>query len=162
MKDVVGASAPGHQRRIRDGAQGQSTRHVWQYSTCAPGLHTGSAASATTVGWIECKALRTAAQGAAPAKPEAATKTGARKSAAVKLQGNWENADGTVKLEAQAGNKCFISFGPMTGACTYKQSDDGVKVMFDGEELVLVANDDGSLSSAGDPTAMIPIRLKRK
>jgi hypothetical protein len=121
-----------------------------------------SAASATTVGWIECKALRTAAQGAAPAKPKAATNTAARKSAAVKLQGNWENADGTVKLEAQAGNKCFISFGPMTGACTYKQSDDGVKVMFDGEELVLVANDDGSLSSAGDPTAMIPIRLKRK
>jgi hypothetical protein len=34
--------------------------------------------------------------------------------------------------------------------------------MFDGEELALVANDYGSLSSNGDPTAMMPIRLKRK
>jgi hypothetical protein len=119
-------------------------------------------ASATTIGWIECKALRTAAQAAAPATPAPATSAGAAKGAAVKLQGNWENADGTVKLEAQAGNKCFISFGPITGACTYKQSADGVTVTFEGEELVLVANDDGSLSSAGDPTAMMPIRLKRK
>ena len=118
-------------------------------------------ASATTIGWIECKALRTAAQAAAPAKPAPATNAAAGKGAAVKLQGNWENADGTVKLEAQAGNKCFISLGPMTGACTYKQSANGVTVMVDGEELVLVANDDGSLSS-GDPNAMMPIRLKRK
>jgi hypothetical protein len=69
-----------------------------------------------------------------------------------------ENADGTVKLEAQAGNKCFIFFGPITGACTYQQSANGATVMFDGEELALVANDDGSLSSVGD----MPIRLKRK
>jgi hypothetical protein len=116
--------------------------------------------NATTIGWIECKALRPAAQAAAPAKPAPATNAPTGKGAAVKLQGNWENADGTVKLEAQAGNKCFISFGPITGACTYKQRADGVTVVFDGEELVLVANDDGSLSSAGDPTATI--RLKRK
>ena len=119
-------------------------------------------ASATTIGWLECKALRKAAQAAAPAKTAPATNVAAGKGAAVKLQGNWENADGTVKLEAQAGNKCFISFGPMTGACTYKQTANGAAIMFDGEELVLVANDDGSLSSAGDPTAMMPIRLKRK
>jgi hypothetical protein len=119
-------------------------------------------ASATTIGWIECKALRTAAQAAAPAKTAPATNAAVGKGAAIKLQGNWENADGTVKLEAQAGNKCFISFGPMTGACTYKQSANGATVMFDGEELTLVANDDGSLSSVGDPNAMMPIRLKRK
>jgi hypothetical protein len=119
-------------------------------------------ASATTIGWIECKALRTAAQAAAPAKTAPATNVAAGKGAAVNLQGNWENADGTVKLEAQAGNKCFISFGPMTGACTYKQTANGATVMFDGEELALVANDDGSLSGVGDPTAMMPIRLKRK
>lgn len=115
-------------------------------------------ASATTIGWIECKALRTAAQAAAPAKPAPAA---ASKGVPVKLQGNWENADGTVKLEAQAGNKCFISFGPVTGACTYKQTANGATVIFDGEELVLNGNDDGSLSSA-DPNAMMPIRLKRK
>ena len=119
-------------------------------------------ASATTIGWVECKALRTAAQAAAPAKPAPATNAAAGKAAPIKLQGNWENADGTVKLEAQAGNKCFISLGPMTGPCTYKQTANGVTVMFDGEELVLVANDDGSLSSVGDPNAMMPIRLKRK
>jgi hypothetical protein len=119
-------------------------------------------ASATTIGWIECKALRTAAGAPAPAKPAPATKAAAGKGAAMKLQGNWENADGTVKLETQPGNKCFISFGPMTGACTYKHSANGVTVMFDGEELLLVANDDGSLSSVGDSTAMMPIRLKRK
>jgi hypothetical protein len=50
----------------------------------------------------------------------------------------------------------------MTGACTYKQSADGVTVTFDGEDLVLVANDDGSLSSASDPDAMMPIRLTKK
>lgn len=115
-------------------------------------------ANATTIGWIECKALRTAAQSAAPAKPAPA---GAGKGVPVKLQGNWENADGTVKLEAQAGNKCFISFGPVTGACTYKQTANGATIMFDGEELVLNGNDDGSLSSA-DPNATMPIRLKRK
>jgi hypothetical protein len=50
----------------------------------------------------------------------------------------------------------------MTGPCTYKQTANGVTVVFDEEELVLVANDDGSLSSASDPDAMMPIRLKRK
>jgi hypothetical protein len=118
------------------------------------------AASATTIGWIECKALRTARQAAGPAKTAPATDVTAGKGGAVKLQGNWENADGTVKLEAQAGNKCFISFGPITGACTYKQSANGATVTFDGEEMALVANDDGSLSSVGDPNATI--RLKRK
>lgn len=115
-------------------------------------------ANATTIGWVECKALRTAAQAAASAKPAPAA---AGKGVPVKLQGNWENADGTVKLEAQAGNKCFISFGPVTGACTYKQTANGATVTFDGEDLVLNGNDDGSLSSA-DPNAMMPIRLKRK
>jgi hypothetical protein len=119
-------------------------------------------ADATTIGWVECNALRTAAQGAAPAKPAPAPKTAAGKGKAIKLPGNWENADGTVKLDVQAGSKCFISFGPMTGACTYKQSADGVTVTFDGEDLVLVANDDGSLSSASDPDAMMPIRLTKK
>jgi hypothetical protein len=116
-------------------------------------------ASATTVGWVECKALRTAAQAAAPAKPAPAT---APKGPPIKLQGNWENADGSVKLEAQAGNKCFISFGPLTGPCTYKQTANGVTVVFEEEELALVANDDGSLSNASDPDAVMPIRLKRK
>ena len=79
----------------------------------------------------------------------------------MKLEGNWENADGTVKLEVQAGNKCYISFGPMTGGCSYKPTANGVTVTFEGEDLVLVANEDGSLSSA-NPNAMMPIRLKRK
>jgi hypothetical protein len=115
-------------------------------------------ANATTIGWIECKALRTGAQAATPAKPAPAA---GGKGIPVKLQGNWENADGTVKLEAKAGNKCFISFGPMTGACTYKQTANGATITFDGQDLVLNGNDDGSLSSA-DPNAMMPIRLKRK
>lgn len=117
--------------------------------------------SATTVGWIECKALRTAAQAAAPAKTAPATNAAAAKGAPVKLKGNWENADGSIKLEAQAGNKCFISFGPLTGPCTYKQTASGATVTFEGEDLVLVANDDGSLSSSSDSDGM-PIRLKRK
>lgn len=119
--------------------------------------------SATTVGWVECKALRTAAQAATPAnadKPVA--NAAATKNAAVpKLQGNWENADGTVKLEFQAGSKCYISFGPMTGPCTYKPTPSGVTVTFDGDDMILAANDDGSLSST-NPDAIMPIRLKRK
>lgn len=117
-------------------------------------------ADATTTGWIECNALRTAAQAAAPAKP--AAKAAARKGAALKLQGNWENADGTVKWEAQAGDKCFMSLGPMSGACTYKRTDNGVAIMIDGDELALEANDDGSLSSVGDNGSMMAMRLKRK
>mgnify|MGYP006337187287 FL=1 len=115
--------------------------------------------SATTIGWVECKDLRTGTQSPAPAnaeKPEATAKP------AIKLPGNWENADGTVKLEFQAANKCYISFGPMTGPCTYKQSAQGVNVKFDGEDLALATNDDGSLSSIGDPNATMQIRLKKK
>lgn len=119
-------------------------------------------ASATTIGWIECKALRTAAQAATRAEPAPATNAAAGKGPAVKLEGNWENADGTIKLEAQAGNKCYISLGPMTSPCTYQQSASGIKVMFSGIDLVLDANGDGSLSNARDPSASMPIRLKRK
>ncbi len=118
--------------------------------------------TATTIGWVECKDLRVAGA-AAPAKsdksaPAAIAAAGA--AASIKLQGNWENADGSVKLEFQAANKCYISFGPMTGRCTYKQNAQGVDVTFDGENLALTANDDGSLSGAED--AMMPMRLKKK
>ena len=116
-------------------------------------------ADATTTGWVECNVLRTAAQAAAPAKPAPAKAAG--KGAGVKLQGNWENADGTVKWEPQAGGKCFMSLGPMSGACTYKRTDSGVAIMIDGDELALEANDDGSLSSVSDKDSMA-IRLKRK
>lgn len=118
-------------------------------------------AGSTTIGWIECKALRAAAQATGPATPgPAVAATG--KGMAVRLQGSWENADGSVKLEAQAGNKCFISFGPMTGACTYRPTASGVTILFDGEELVFNANEDGSLSSGGGPNALMSVRLKRK
>lgn len=50
----------------------------------------------------------------------------------------------------------------MTGPCTYKQHAQGVKVTFDGEDLALAANDDGSFSSVSDPDAMMQIRLKKK
>lgn len=111
--------------------------------------------SATTIGWVECKDLRIAGQGSTPAKAE---KPSAAANPAIKLPGNWENADGTVKLEFQAASKCYISFGPMTGACTYKPSAQGVNVTFEGVDLALAANDDGSLSSVGD----MPMRLKKK
>jgi hypothetical protein len=118
--------------------------------------------SATTIGWVECKALRTGTQSPAPAnaeKPAPAASSAAAKPD-IKLPGNWENADGTVKLEFQAASKCYISIGPMTGPCTYKQSAQGVSVTFEGEDLALAANDDGSLSS--DPNAMMQMRLKKK
>jgi hypothetical protein len=120
--------------------------------------------SATTIGWVECKDLRTGAQSAAPANAEkpAPTASAAAANAAIKLPGNWENADGSVKLEFQAASKCYLSFGPMTGPCTYKQSAQGVNVTFDGGDLALAANDDGSLSNVGDANAMMPIRLKKK
>jgi hypothetical protein len=120
--------------------------------------------SATTIGWVECKALRTGTQSPAPAnaeKPAPAASSAAAKPD-IKLLGNWENADGTVKLEFQAASKCYISIGPMTGPCTYKQSAQGVTVNFDGDDLALAANDDGSLSNVGDANAMMPIRLKKK
>ncbi len=119
--------------------------------------------NSTTIGWMECKSLRIAGQANAPkkeTKPESATGT-AEKPIAIQLQGHWENADGTVKLEFQKANNCFISFGPMTDPCTYKQSQKGVNINLDGDVLQLAANDDGSLSSS-DPDAMMPIRLKKK
>lgn len=114
--------------------------------------------SATTVGWVECDALDTGAK--APAK--AAEPAAPKKAHQIKLQGNWENADGMMKLELQGGNKCFFSMGPMSSACTYKQTPEGVDVLVDGVEMVLLANDDGSLSSKSDPDAMMPVRLKKK
>jgi hypothetical protein len=120
--------------------------------------------SATTIGWVECKDLRTGTPSAASANAEkpAPAASSAAANPSIKLPGNWENADGTVKLEFQAASKCYISFGPMTGPCTYKQSPQGVTVTFDGEDLALAANDDGSLSNVGGPNAMMPIRLKKK
>lgn len=115
--------------------------------------------SATTIGWIECKAAVAAANPATPESKEKPAPTSG-KAHNVKLEGNWENADGMMKLEFQPANKCYISAGPMTGACTYKKTAKGVSVMFDDEELALTANDDGSLS--GDPDAMMPMRFKRK
>lgn len=123
-------------------------------------------ASATTVGWVECKVLRTGTQTAERAKASPASSAvptaAAAKGPALNLQGSWENADGTVKLEVQAAGKCFISMGPMTEKCTYRQAGGGVTVTVDGENMALAANDDGSLSSVGDASAMMPIRLKKK
>ncbi|MFN0313462.1 MAG: hypothetical protein ACKVQA_00250 [Burkholderiales bacterium] len=119
--------------------------------------------SATTIGWVECNALLGAAQPARKKdKPAPTANASSETPPVVKLQGNWENADGTVKLEFQPASKCYISFGPMTGPCTYKQHAQGVKVTFDGEDLALAANDDGSLSSVSDSNAMMAIRLKKK
>lgn len=114
--------------------------------------------NATTIGWVECSELRT---GNAPSP---ATRPAAAQGAAPlpKLLGNWENADGTVKLEFQPGGKCFLSLGPMTSPCTWKPSATTVAVLFEGETLQLAANSDGSLSSVSDADAMMPIRLKRK
>lgn len=115
-------------------------------------------ASATTVGWVECSALDTGAK--APAKT--AEPAAPKKAHQIKLQGNWENADGMMKLELQGANKCFVSMGPISSACSYKQTVEGVNVLVDGEEMVFLANEDGSLSSKGDSDAMMSIRLKKK
>ena len=115
--------------------------------------------TATTIGWIECKSLRTAAQAAKPADKPAAG-TGSQKAVAIKLPGNWENSDGMMKVEFQSGNKCYFSISSLTSPCTYKQSASGVTVTMDDVDMVFTANDDGSLSNA--PNADMPVRLKKK
>jgi hypothetical protein len=84
--------------------------------------------------------------------------------AADNLKGEWENADGTFKLEAQGKGKCFFSAGPVTSPCTYKQEGRKTIVNIQGEDepFVFVENDDGSLSSDSDPDALMAIRLKKK
>ncbi len=116
---------------------------------------------ATTVGWLECKSLaRSQASAQAPAaKPKDNPTT---KPKGFELQGQWENADGMMKLEFQSGNKCYMSMGPMTSPCTYASTSEGVTVTLDGEDMPFVANEDGSLSSKGDADAMMAVRLKRK
>lgn len=114
-------------------------------------------AAATTIGWVECSELRTGGaqkSGARPAPQGAAPLP--------KLAGNWENADGSVKLEFQSAGKCYFSFGPMTGPCTYKTAATTVTVMLDGDPLLLAANEDGSLSNVAQGDALMSIRLKRK
>jgi hypothetical protein len=118
--------------------------------------------NATTVGWVECADLR---RPGAPAKSSSAASTSASapgKAPLPKLVGNWENADGSVKLEFQSAGKCYISFGPMTGPCSYTPAATGVTVMFEGEPLRLAANADGSLSSVNDGDGLMSIRLKRR
>lgn len=120
-------------------------------------------ADVTTIGWLECSSLqRTGAPDADAGQASAAKPAAPAQPHNIKLLGNWENADGTVKLEMQAGNKCFMSFGPMTGKCTYRKTAEGVIVNMDGEDMILLANEDGSLSSKSDADALMPIRLKRK
>jgi hypothetical protein len=118
--------------------------------------------NATTIGWVECSELRTS--GSASRSSSSSSKAAAAPAGAPlpKLLGNWENADGTVKLEFQSAGKCFISFGPATGPCTYTPAKTGVTVTFEGEQLPLAANSDGSLSSAGAAATEMPIRLKRR
>ena len=118
-----------------------------------------SADSATTVGWVPCSDLRTGAKSAGAAPPAKDPARG--KSTPVKLPGKWHNADGTFKLVFQSGGKCFISMGPMTSKCTYRQTGGDVTVTFEGEDLALTGNDDGSLSSS-DPDATIPLRFTRQ
>ncbi len=119
--------------------------------------------SSTTIGWVECKALTLASKANSGAtKPAAEQAARPAKPHSIKLQGNWENADGTVKLELQVGKKCYVSLGPMTGECVYAKTPEGVTVTFDGEEMIFIANEDGTLSSKGDADAMMSIRLKRK
>ena len=120
-----------------------------------------TADSATTIGWLECSSLRTAAQASA-AKPAPAAKPAGRKLAPAALLGKWENADGMFKLEFQGAGKCFLSMGPMSGPCTYASTDSGVTITFDGDDLVLAANSDGSLSSDGGADGMMPMRFTRK
>ena len=118
--------------------------------------------NATTVGWVECADLRTSS-GASNSSSSAAKPAAAPAGAPLpKLLGNWENADGSVKLEFQSAGKCFISVGPVTGPCTYTPAATGVTVSFEGEQLPLAANSDGSLSSAGAAASEMPIRLKRR
>jgi hypothetical protein len=85
-----------------------------------------------------------------------------RAQAADSLQGEWESADGSFKLEFQGQGKCYISGGPMTSECTYTQNGKQtiVKIPDDDEPLVLTANADGSLSNPKD--AFIPMRFKKK
>jgi hypothetical protein len=121
--------------------------------------------SATTIGWVECKALRTSKQNAKPPAPagkeESTDGTPSTDGAAVaNLSGDYENADGAMKLEFQPKGKCYISFGPMTGDCTYKQSGKKVAVHFEDEDMILTLDNDGSLRSA--PDGGMTVRLKRK
>jgi hypothetical protein len=118
-------------------------------------------ADATTVGWVECAELRRPGAAAKASSP-ASSSAGAGSAPLPKLLGNWENADGSVKLEFQSAGKCYISFGPMTGPCSYTPAATGVTVTFEGEPLRLVANPDGSLSSVNDGDGMMSMRLKRR
>jgi hypothetical protein len=121
-------------------------------------------ASATTFGWVECKALRTAKQNAKPPSAAAGKEDTAAGDAAgtttANLDGDYENADGSMKLELQGKGKCYISLGPMTGDCTYKQNGKKVVVRFEDEDMVLTANNDGSLTNA--PEGGMPMRFKKR
>lgn len=119
-------------------------------------------ANATTVGWVECADLRTSGAATRSSSPASTSAAASGSAPLPKLLGNWENADGSVKLEFQSAGKCFISVGGATGSCSYTPAATGVTVSFEGEQLPLAANADGSLSSAGAAATEMPIRLKRR
>jgi hypothetical protein len=118
--------------------------------------------NATTIGWVECAELRRPGAANTSSSSAATSAATAGKAPLPKLLGNWENADGSVKLEFQSAGKCFISFGPMTGPCSYTPAATGVTVTFEGEPLRLAANPDGSLSTVGDGDGLMSMRLKRR
>jgi hypothetical protein len=117
-------------------------------------------ANATTVGWVECADLRTSGAATRSSSPASTAAAASGSAPLPKLLGNWENADGSVTLEFQSAGQCVISVGPVAGPCSYTPAATGVTVSFEGEQLPLAANSDGSLSSAGDAaTTMIRLKL---
>ena len=64
-----------------------------------------------------------------------------------KLDGKYENANGMMSVEFKSG-KAYVGMGQEKAEAEYEEKDDKVILKYNGENVVLTRNSDGSLDSA--------------
>jgi hypothetical protein len=71
-----------------------------------------------------------------------------------KVKGHtFQDNGGVVKIEFKSGAKAFVSTGPVTNTCSYKESSRKVNLVCDGDTTVLTVEEDGALS--GPPNGFL-------
>jgi hypothetical protein len=118
--------------------------------------------SATTIGWVECKDLRTGKNDAttAPAAPAESAAPKATAAAAAAISGTYQNAEGNTSIEFLPAGKAHLSLHGMGGPATYKVAGNKLTLMVDDDAAIeFTINPDNSLT--GPPDGYLS-RLKKK
>ena len=117
------------------------------------------------LGWVECKGLRTAKNGATstPAASEESTASAAPKAtaaAAAAISGTYQNAEGNTSIEFLPAGKAHLSLQGLGGPATNKVAGNKLTLMVgDDAAIEFTINPDNSLT--GPPDGYLS-RMKKK